>query len=128
MRLLLDANLSPVTASLLNDSGVAANHVRDHGLQRADDEEILDFAYDRGLIIVSEDTDFGELLARRGDTLPSYVLIRSADPRSPEEIAQVLLANLPPLVDQLSEGAVVVIESARVRVRTLPIRPPVPPG
>lgn len=44
MKLLLDANLSPRLAELLNKQGIESVHVREHGLQHADDETIFDFA------------------------------------------------------------------------------------
>jgi uncharacterized protein (DUF433 family) len=44
-------------------------------------------------------------------------------PRRPEAQATLLLAYLDRLVDALEEGAIVVIEQTRIRVRRLPIIP-----
>jgi predicted nuclease of predicted toxin-antitoxin system len=47
-------------------------------------------------VIVSADSDFGELLAAaRGATRPSVVLLRSPDRLTSDEQATLLAANLP---------------------------------
>ncbi|HEX7131765.1 MAG TPA: DUF5615 family PIN-like protein, partial [Iamia sp.] len=76
MRFLLDQNISPLVADLLGDAGHDAVHVRDLGLSRADDDEVLSAAADGDRILVSSDTDFGELLARSNRSTPSLVLLR----------------------------------------------------
>lgn len=126
MKLLLDSNLSHRVAQLLRDAGVDAAHVRDSDLQHATDSVILEFARQHSLVLVSEDTDFGELLARQRTLAPSFVLLRTYEPMSPDEQAAVLMANLPRLRDDLDQGAIVVIERSRLRVRRLPVLPPIP--
>jgi predicted nuclease of predicted toxin-antitoxin system len=76
--------------------------------------------------VISEDTDFGELLARQRSTAPSFVLLRTNGPMAPNEHAALLLANLPGLEVELDQGAVIVIGRDRLRVRNLPLRPPLP--
>ncbi len=63
MRFLVDANLSPRVASGLISAGFDSVHVTEVGLLTASDRAILDYAAENGLVIVSADTDFGELLA-----------------------------------------------------------------
>lgn len=75
-----------------------------------------------GRVIVSADTDFGELLATSGADRPSVVLLRSADRLTPDQQAVVLATNLPAVADDLTAGAVVSIARGRMRVRPLPIR------
>jgi len=62
VRFLVDANLSPRVAALLNEAGHDAVAVRDLGLQDATDETILEQALDEDRVIVSHDADFGSLL------------------------------------------------------------------
>jgi predicted nuclease of predicted toxin-antitoxin system len=122
MRFLVDANLSPKVAASLSSAGFESVHVGDVGLLTAADQVILDYAAANGLVIVSADTDFGELLAlSRGAVRPSAVLLRSADRLSPDRQAALLAANLPAVADELKTGAVVTIARGRVRIRSLPI-------
>ena len=126
MKFLLDSNLSHRVAQLLRDAGIEAVHVRDHDLQHAADSMIFEFARQHGFVLVSEDTDFGELLARQCTVAPSFVLLRTYEPLTLDEQAAVLLANFPGLHDALDQGAIVVIERSRLRVRRLPVLPPIP--
>jgi len=122
MRFLVDANLSPRVAVSLSSAGFESIHVADVGLLTAADQAILDYAAANELVIVSADTDFGELLAlSRGAVRPSAVLLRSADRLTPDQQAALLAANLPAVADELKTGALVTIARGRVRVRSLPI-------
>ena len=58
MRLLFDQNLSPQLRNLLADLYPGSIHVRDVGLQSADDVAVWDYAAQQGLTIVSKDSDF----------------------------------------------------------------------
>jgi hypothetical protein len=53
--------------------------------------------------------------------MPSFVLLRSGDPLAPEDHARLLSRNLIHLQAELAAGAIVVIEPARLRVRSLPL-------
>ncbi len=55
-------------------------------------------------VLVSEDTDFGELLARQCTVAPSFVLLRTYEPMTPDEQAAVLLANLPGCTTTSTKG------------------------
>ncbi len=126
MKLLLDSNLSHRVARLLRDADIDAVHVREHNLQHATDAAILEFAREHSLVVVSEDTDFGELLAQQRTAAPSFVLLRTYEPMTPDKQAAVLLANLPRVRGDLEQGAIVVIERSRLRLRRLPLLPPMP--
>jgi predicted nuclease of predicted toxin-antitoxin system len=122
VRLLIDANLSPRVASRLRAEGHEAVHVADLGLLAASDDSILAHAAASGEVIVTADTDFGELLAVSGASRPSVVLLRSADHLTPDQQATMLAANLSTVSDELEKGAVVSMARGRLRVRPLPVR------
>lgn len=121
MKFLVDNPLSPRVAELLREAGHDVVHVRDRGLQETDDEELFDLAAAEGRTVVSADTDFGALLALRGQMRPSVILFRRGTPRRPDLQAASLIANLPVIESELERGAIVAFYDNRIRIRRLPI-------
>jgi len=58
VKLLLDQNLSPRLCNALRDLWTEIIHVRDVGLQAAEDPVVWEYAATQGLTIVSKDGDF----------------------------------------------------------------------
>ena len=124
MRFLLDQNQSLLLVGALAVAGHDSVHVRDLGMSRATDREILECALRDQRTVLSSDTDLGELLALSNAALPSVVLLRRQGDRRATQIAALLLANLEAVSEDLAAGAIVVLETDRVGVRRLPLRPP----
>lgn len=122
MRLLIDANLSPRLLAPLRNGGFDATHVADIGLATATDSEIFDRAVTEGFVIVTADSDFAMLLALRRSTSPSVIQLRHVAELGPDAHVDLLLSNLPSIVDELERGVVVSLSPTRLSIRDLPIR------
>ncbi|MGH9131671.1 MAG: DUF5615 family PIN-like protein [Acidimicrobiales bacterium] len=104
-------------------SGPRRLHVRDVGLINAGDPVVLRHAASDSRVLLTMDTDFGELLARDRLHRPSVILLRGDIGRRVTNQATVLLANLERLSQDFAAGAVVVLGDGRIRVRRLPLIP-----
>ncbi len=123
MKFLLDQNLSPGLVVLLEQAGHTASHVRDLDMSKAPDDEVLDETRRQKAVLITADTDFGELLAHSNAGEPSVILLRRQEGRRAAEVAGLVLANLDAVAVDLDIGAFVVLDQDRVRVRSLPFRP-----
>lgn len=61
MKLLFDQNLSPRLAQRLRDLYPGSLHVRDAGLESADDVAVWEYAREHGFTLVSKDSDFRQM-------------------------------------------------------------------
>lgn len=120
MRFLLDECISTRLAPLLADAGHNVVHVSDRDLVGHVDEDVLAAARDDERVLVSADTDFGELLVMGRLALSSLVLFRQGN-RGPEHQATTLLSNIDEVAEDLKDGAIVVFTNDNIRIRRLPV-------
>jgi predicted nuclease of predicted toxin-antitoxin system len=109
------------TAASLREAGHDAVHLRDEGLLKMEDPEILAKARSENRIVLTFDLDFGDLLAASGEKLPSVIIFRLRN-QTPASVRPKLFAILSECETDLNTGAVIVVEEARYRVRRLPIQ------
>ena len=121
MKFLVDNALSPNLAVGLRAAGYDVVHLRDIGLASASDADVFQVALADDRVIVSEDTDFGTLLALRNAAKPSVLLFRGIQDRSAGNLLSLLQTNIAAVTGDLDAGAVVVIENTRIRIRRLPL-------
>lgn len=120
MRFLLDENIPPSLALLLQSIGHEARHVNQIGYNNTPDFKIADFAANSGDAIITHDTDFGTILALSGNERPSVVLFRWQT-ISAQRIFQFFEAYLSKFSEELSAGALVIVDENKIRIRTLPL-------
>ena len=120
MNLLIDMNLSPDWARLLETHGWTAQHWSAVGDPRASDRAIMEWAAHNDYVVLTHDLDFGALLALTHAAGPSVVLVRDRD-TLPDGIGVSVVAALTQHHDDLSRGAIVVVDGRNSRVRILPL-------
>ena len=104
----------------LRTQGHDAVHLRDEGLHRLPDGEIFQKAGREKRIVLTFDLDCGEILAGSGNEIVSVVLFRLRNTRA-DFVIQRLGHVLNESSADLLQGAIVVVEDGRHRVRKLPI-------
>lgn len=95
-------------------------HLREQGLQRLPNGDIFEKATAEGRIVLTFDLDFGEIVALSGASRTSVVVFRLRNTRTEHVVAR-LERVLVESADTLIQGAVVIVEDSRHRVRILPI-------
>ena len=118
--LLLDMNLSPDWAPVLQQHGWQAVHWSGVGDPRASDREIMDWAVAHQYVVFTHDLDFGAMLALSHESGPSVLQVR-AENVLPDYLEDSVIAALTQHEADLSSGALVVVDESRSRVRVLSI-------
>lgn len=122
MKLLVDMNLSPRWVEFLARNHFEALHWTNAGDPRAADAELMAYAARHDYVVLTNDLDFGAILAVTHANKPSVVQIRS-DNLDPDVIGHQVIAALRQVEDQLRAGALVNVALQRTRLRVLPLTP-----
>ena len=118
MKFLADVGISMTTVRALRDQGHDIVHLREQGLQRLSDAKIMKKATGEGRVVLTFDLDFADLLALGVLDSPSVIIFRlhnetpaSVNPR----LEQVLVKRRL----ELEQGALIIVEDSRYRMRRL---------
>lgn len=120
MNILLDMNLSPRLCPLLVGAGHDARHWSDTGRYNAPDTEIMEWAREHGFAVVTNDLDFGSILAATGASAPSVIQFRTRD-IAPDILAGMLLMTVRTHGEKLLRGCLIIVDHNKSRVRILPL-------
>ena len=120
MRFLADMGVSIRVVEWLRNNGHDAKHLREEGLHRMPNGEIFKKAIHENRIIITFDLDFGEIVALSKGKKTSVILFRLHNTRT-SHLLNRLSVVLQNSARALEEGAVVVVEESRHRVRYLPL-------
>ena len=118
----VDMNLSAGWVRVLVAEGWHAVHWSSIGLASSIDDEIVAWARLNRHVVLTQDLDFGTILAITNADSPSIVLLRGEDVLPATRGAGVVVA-IGQHESALIVGALVVIDVARHRVRLLPFSP-----
>jgi predicted nuclease of predicted toxin-antitoxin system len=112
--------VSMSTARALRKEGHDVVHLREKGLRRLPDEDIVQKARQEERVILTFDLDFGDLLTAGLHRSPSVILFRLHN-QTPSVVTRRLLTLLSERSRDMEEGALIVVEDMRYRVRRLPV-------
>jgi predicted nuclease of predicted toxin-antitoxin system len=122
MRFLADMGVAQRIVDWLRAGGHDTIHLRDEGLQRMPNGEIFEKAASENRIIWTFDLDFGEILALAGGQRASVILFRLHNTRTSHVIDR-LDRILTDSMHALEQGAIVIVQESRHRVRRLAPEP-----
>lgn len=120
MKLLLDQNIPRGWLTELRAAGHEVHLWSDFGPRDADDDTICRWAFANDRVVLTFDLDFGAILQATGAVGPSVVILRARDGRVEGSDSQ-LLAVLEKFRVHLEEGALIIVDHERQRVRLLPL-------
>jgi predicted nuclease of predicted toxin-antitoxin system len=120
LRFLVDACVDVRLAHWLREQGYDTKHLREENLQKLPNGQIFAKAIAEGRTVVTHDLDFGEIAALTHGRKASVIVFRLQDPRL-IRLTERLAAVLSDCAETLRDGAVVIVEDARHRARSLPI-------
>ena len=107
MTIWVDAHLSPAIAIwIANTFGVTALALRDLGLRDAEDLEIFEAAKAQGIIFMTKDSDFVDLIDRFGS--PPQIIWLTCGNTSNARLQEILSSTLPEALELLRTGEALV--------------------
>jgi predicted nuclease of predicted toxin-antitoxin system len=121
VKLLIDMNLPPLWAEVLQRHGWEAVHWSAVGDARASDRTIMEWARANSYVVFTHDLDFAALLAATGSDGPSVIQVRTQDV-TPEHIEGIVTRALRQNETLLEGSVLITIDEARARCRILPLR------
>ncbi|MEZ4863709.1 MAG: DUF5615 family PIN-like protein [Caldilineaceae bacterium] len=120
MRILIDMNLTPAWVQFFVQHQIEAVHWSSIGPITELDSVIMEYAQTHHYVILTNDLDFGTLLARAKRHTPSVILIR-ARLLIPRTIGKIILSVITEHQSAIEAGALLVVDEYRHKLRLLPI-------
>lgn len=121
MKMLVDMNLSPQWVAYLKAFGIDAAHWSAVGSASAPDREIMRYAREHGYVVFTHDLDFGAILAASNAEGPSVIQMRMQDVM-PSSVGLLLINVLRANESLWDAGVLAIVDSAKARLRVLPLR------
>ena len=113
-------NLSLKTVASMQKRGYDVVRVSSVLPENTADLALLKYAAEEGRVIITQDLDFGALLAIHGYDRPSVITLRLSG-SDPDTITARLIEVIPQIEKSLAQGSAVTVEDRLVRIRRIPI-------
>jgi predicted nuclease of predicted toxin-antitoxin system len=117
LKFLMDADMPRSSAQVIRNMGFDVEDVRDIGMRAAKDREIIDYALINERIIVTRDTDFGEVL--RYPKHPGAIILRLPYTFRAVEINRRLEEFFKSVREDDIRETITIVELSRYRRRSL---------
>ncbi len=119
MKFLLDQDVYHITYELLIQNRFDVIRVRELGLEKSSDREILKEALNRSRMIITRDKDFGSLIFFSGLECPGIILLRQR-PDNINKVHDNLLNLFKENTSEKLQCSFVTVESDKYRLRHVP--------
>ncbi len=120
MKFLVDMNLSPGWVDRLAKASFDAIHWSKIASIEASDAEVMHWAAQQDFIVLTNDLDFGAILAATQRQKPSVIQIRGGN-LHPDAIGDAVIAAIEQSAVELATGAIISIDALRHRLPVLPL-------
>jgi predicted nuclease of predicted toxin-antitoxin system len=120
MNFLLNENIPPSLTKLLNQIGWKSQHVRDVNLTGKPDIDIVEYAIQNKMIIITHDLDYGRIVSLSAKSEPSVLTFR-LDVLSAQLLFKLISDHRMQLEHYLQQGALLTVDLEKIRYRLLPI-------
>jgi len=117
LKFLMDADMPRSSAQVIRNMGFDVDDVRDIGMRAAKDREIIEYALINKRIIVTRDTDFGEVL--RYPKHPGAIILRLPYTFTAIEINRRLEEFFKSVREDDIRETITIVELSRYRRRSL---------
>ena len=120
MKILIDMNLSPGWVGFMAANGIEAVHWSSIGSPDAPDTEIITYAKVHDFIVLTNDLDFGFILAITQGKKPSVIQTRTGA-LGHDRIGNTVISAVKQLAEEINQGALITIDPRKTRVSLLPL-------
>ncbi|HEV8310219.1 MAG TPA: DUF5615 family PIN-like protein [Methylomirabilota bacterium] len=113
----MDEDLPRSLVTTFREAGIYAEDIRDVGLRGSSDDEVLRYATSRGLVLLTADLGFGNILRFPLGSHAGVVVARLPNDVLTATLNRTVLAAIQSLSDQEISGNLIVLEPGRIRLR-----------
>jgi len=116
-RFLIDEDLPRSLSILLQQNGLASEHVSDLGFRGASDSRIFALSRERRAVLVSRDVGFANVLQYPLGSHHGIVVVRFPSEMPMRALVTTIVEWLATIQDPEFEGSLIILEPGRTRIR-----------